>query len=198
LDNEYADMSAVIRVSEMNKRKRKSELDKKYLSQYLNEIGQAIMTQEDFFLYAFSKPIKRDPEDYLRHLRIYGLQRTENGTQYTMMQEKDPKSQILSIELYLSLEKQREEENDANKMNSTIDQKYQDYFDNEEIRDKLPEITECEHIHNKAVFDCFNEALDYFRPRSLKGATMPWNKQHFPNINCSGIQETLNIISKVK
>jgi hypothetical protein len=35
---------------------------------------------------------------------------------------------------------------------------------------------EWENIHNKAIFDALNEALDYARPFSLKGPPLPWSK----------------------
>lgn len=31
-----------------------------------------------------------------------------------------------------------------------------------------------EHVHNKMLFDSFNEALDNFRPYGLKGCPFPW------------------------
>lgn len=31
-----------------------------------------------------------------------------------------------------------------------------------------------EIIHNKAIFDAFNEALDHFRPHSVHGMPYPW------------------------
>ena len=34
--------------------------------------------------------------------------------------------------------------------------------------------TELQAIHNKAVFDAFNEALDFFRPFGIKGYPCPW------------------------
>ena len=33
-----------------------------------------------------------------------------------------------------------------------------------------------ERIHNKAIFDAFNEALDYHRPFGIKGKPLPWRK----------------------
>lgn len=33
---------------------------------------------------------------------------------------------------------------------------------------------ELEHIHNKVIFDAFNEALDSFRLFGLKGKPFPW------------------------
>ena len=35
-------------------------------------------------------------------------------------------------------------------------------------------LIEYEHIHNKAIFDSFNEALDEMRPFGLKGYSFPW------------------------
>lgn len=35
-------------------------------------------------------------------------------------------------------------------------------------------IVELERIHNKAIFDAFNEALDYYRPFGIKGRPLPW------------------------
>lgn len=33
-----------------------------------------------------------------------------------------------------------------------------------------------ERIHNKAIFDAYNESLDYFRPFGIKGRPLPWRK----------------------
>ena len=34
-----------------------------------------------------------------------------------------------------------------------------------------------ENIHNKAIFDGLNEALDGMRPYGLKGPPVPWSRQ---------------------
>ena len=34
---------------------------------------------------------------------------------------------------------------------------------------------EVQNIHNKAIFDAFNEALDGLRPYGLRGPPVPWN-----------------------
>ncbi|KAM3131868.1 hypothetical protein pb186bvf_015989 [Paramecium bursaria] len=36
---------------------------------------------------------------------------------------------------------------------------------------------ELDRIHNKSIFDAFNEALDYYRPYGIKGRPLPWRKQ---------------------
>lgn len=35
---------------------------------------------------------------------------------------------------------------------------------------------ECENIHNKAIFDGLNEALDGLRPYGLRGPPVPWSQ----------------------
>jgi hypothetical protein len=36
-------------------------------------------------------------------------------------------------------------------------------------------ILECEHIHNKVLFDCINEILDKYRPYGKEGFPLPWS-----------------------
>lgn len=36
-------------------------------------------------------------------------------------------------------------------------------------------ISEADHIHNKAIFDCVNEAMNNIRPYALNGEPMPWS-----------------------
>lgn len=40
--------------------------------------------------------------------------------------------------------------------------------------DRTDFISDIEIIHNKALFDSLNEALDYFRPYSVRGIPYPW------------------------
>lgn len=41
--------------------------------------------------------------------------------------------------------------------------------------DPLYETKECEHIHNRAMFDCLNHALNVYRPYySFDGEVFPW------------------------
>lgn len=40
----------------------------------------------------------------------------------------------------------------------------------------LAEIEEYLHFHNKAIFDCVNECLEFFQPYySSSGEPFPWN-----------------------
>jgi len=36
-------------------------------------------------------------------------------------------------------------------------------------------VAESEHIHNKAIFDAVNEALNFYRPYGARGEPMPWS-----------------------
>jgi len=75
------------------------------------------------------------------------LQSSERVTQETVP--------ILSLETYLELENKREGAK----------------VDDEELQEF---IEECEHIHNKAIFDAVNETLDCMRPYAIKGHSLPW------------------------
>mmetsp|Transcript_25793 Transcript_25793/g.29731 ORF Transcript_25793/g.29731 Transcript_25793/m.29731 type:complete len:163 (-) Transcript_25793:240-728(-) len=125
------------------------------------------MTNPNQFLKAYKTPIRNNAEEYLKSLRFYGLQKTDGKTEYTMMQDCSVNPHILPISVYLDLEKEREERMEA--------------MDNsEEFLDSVAScpngvLTESIHIHNKALFDGFNDALDTFRLYKQKGEPMPWN-----------------------
>lgn len=77
---------------------------------------------------------------------------------------------ILNVELYLTLERARE-----NMIREALQQ----------IREQAPDqsfdselsgiLSEADHIHNKSVFDAINEALNMVRPYGSKGEPMPWS-----------------------
>jgi hypothetical protein len=69
---------------------------------------------------------------------------------------------ILSVDLYLEIEKVREETMMARK--SSVDAK------------KL-QIWESIHIFNKCIFDSINESLMKFRPYGIAGQPMPWSNK---------------------
>jgi hypothetical protein len=39
-------------------------------------------------------------------------------------------------------------------------------------------LAECEHIHNKVLFDCINDSLLQFKPFGKDGAPLPWSRQN--------------------
>ena len=77
---------------------------------------------------------------------------------------------VLPVDLYLKIEKHRYR---------------QQIFDVPERVEKSSSIedpkqfqVEMENIHNKAIFDGLNEALDGMRPYGLRGPPVPWSKQN--------------------
>lgn len=43
-------------------------------------------------------------------------------------------------------------------------------------------MSEAQHIHNKVVFDCVNEALNLVRPYGSQGEPMPWSRKPRRNL----------------
>ena len=39
-------------------------------------------------------------------------------------------------------------------------------------------LAECEHIHNKVLFDCINDSLLQFKPYGKEGAPLPWSRMN--------------------
>lgn len=56
-----------------------------------------------------------------------------------------------------------------------------------------------ENIHNKAIFDAVNEAMDGFRPYGLRGPPLPWSKNSKTLTFKFGKEETFDyLLQKVK
>lgn len=91
------------------------------------------------------------------------MQKSELGT-YTHFETTldASKCPIVSVDLYLDVEKQREE-------NMLVRQR------NVDARQK--QIFESIHIFNKCIFDSVNESLMKFRPYGLVGQPMPWSNK---------------------
>ena len=91
-------------------------------------------------------------------------------------------SSILNVQLYLTLEKARE-----NVIREALQQIKDAAAEGEDlaIDSNLSELlSESDHIHNKAIFDAVNEALNSVRPYGKLGEPMPWSmrprKNFFP------------------
>jgi len=39
-------------------------------------------------------------------------------------------------------------------------------------------LAECEHIHNKVLFDCINDSLLQFKPYGKEGAPLSWSRKN--------------------
>jgi len=109
-------------------------------------------------------PLERD-----HMLMLNQLQNSEIGS-CEHFDEKFP--QVLPLDLYLTLEKRRKEAREK-----------QLEGEEGERRDSQGEmlkilLAECEHIHNKVLFDCINDSLLQFKPYGKDGAPVPWSRKN--------------------
>lgn len=61
-------------------------------------------------------------------------------------------------------------------------------------------ISEADHIHNKAIFDCVNEAMNEARPYGVAGEPMPWTNTPRKNVFLmieDNIESVTNTLEKV-
>jgi hypothetical protein len=72
--------------------------------------------------------------------------------------------EVIPISVYLELEKEREEKEEIPEQN--------------ELNFERNIFTESVHIHNKAIFDAFNEALIDQRLYKRKGEPLPWEGEY--------------------
>lgn len=109
------------------------------------------------------EPIKKSPRDVLNQ-----LQNSEIGSYEHFEQHYPP---VLPLETYLKLERRRKElrileqsENGSNVMSSPNAAETRNF------------LAECEHIHNKTLFDCINDSLLQFKPYAKDGEPLPWSR----------------------
>ena len=93
------------------------------------------------------------------------LQTSEIGN-YMHFDTYDPVIPILGVDMYLEIEKHKENERLEYGGLSDRSQSAAESF-----------AVEMEHIHNKAIFDCINESLNQFRPYGKEGVPMMWSKR---------------------
>jgi hypothetical protein len=165
--------------------------DNEVIAQYADEIFHQIRVRREQFMNAFYTPICKNPFEVL-----YNLQRMDIGDFEMVSEESTSMANILNVDLYLTLEKAREDV-----LHEAIEaaRKEQERLASQE--DELTElVAESEHIHNKAVFDCVNEALNMFRPYGARGEPMPWSSKNRRNaIFLSDEEPALNaILQKAK
>ncbi|CAI2380071.1 unnamed protein product [Moneuplotes crassus] len=94
--------------------------------------------------------------------------------------EKSPQEEIPEEnKMEETKEKETPKSNEENSDNKDDDsESLSSFTKDEELDTKLFNLKcEWENIHNKAIFDAVNEALDGFRPYGLKGPPLPWSKQ---------------------
>jgi hypothetical protein len=97
---------------------------------------------------------------------------------------------ILNVQLYLTLEKERESV--IKEAIEQIKMQSEEEINEEELAEM---ISEADHIHNKAIFDCVNEAMNLCRPYSAQGEPMPWSAAPRKNVYLM-IDDTLESVHR--
>lgn len=92
--------------------------------------------------------------------------------------EDEPYLPVLSVEIYLNLERNKEYVLLADSMDESsmidINSQHSEKSKKSLVEDQSM-LAEWENIHNKVFFDAINEALDEFRPYGNKGPPAPWS-----------------------
>eukprot|EP00826_Nyctotherus_ovalis_P028830 TRINITY_DN2272_c0_g1_i10.p1 TRINITY_DN2272_c0_g1~~TRINITY_DN2272_c0_g1_i10.p1 ORF type:complete len:616 (-),score=189.41 TRINITY_DN2272_c0_g1_i10:133-1956(-) len=143
------------------------------INDYMNELlHEVFATQQESFISSISQPVIEDPFEVLKRIQNADKECCAEACVYELYP-------VLQLDTYLELEKKHEASR------------------TEEAESELQDLLEeCEHIHNKAVFDATNEALAMMRPYGTAGQPMPWSLA--PRILVSKIFEPAEIIRKVK
>lgn len=118
---------------------------------------------------------KRSEEDRLNSERLKAREEHENQKQ----KKKEDKKKLDNM---IDSDKPKNEENappdPENEDKERDTDSMSSFTKDEELDTKLFNLKcEWENIHNKAIFDAVNEALDGLRPYGLKGPPLPWSKQ---------------------
>lgn len=147
-----------------------SEMDD--IGEYLDRIfAQVLINQKAEFIFEVNQPIK---------IEILARLQGEDSENRIPMQLPHETHPIVPIETYLELEKVHKSTQGFLELNIT----------------QKKTLEECEHIHNKAVFDAVNEALNLIRPYGLNGEPMPWSSQQ--RILFKSIADPQMIIKNIK
>lgn len=114
LNSERALNFSLIRNYEMKRtRADKNVYDTEVFWNYIDEVYEAINSRSELFMKAFSKPIQKDFLEWLTKLHYYGImENIPENIEDSLLDSLDDQASILTIDLYLSLEKKREEENE--------------------------------------------------------------------------------------
>lgn len=111
------------------------------------------------FLKQLTQPIQKEPTEILQ-----ALQTSEIGSYKHFETTQDiQKHPIIPVDLYLDIEKAREE--------AMIQRK------GTNVNRETQLLWESIHIQNKSFFDAVNESLMKFRPYGLTGEPMPWSNK---------------------
>ncbi|KAL4429918.1 hypothetical protein ABPG74_000284 [Tetrahymena malaccensis] len=129
------------------------------VKEYIHTVSTHIQNDNDYktkFLTHINTWLGPQPEELLKLLHMYDGQEDQLDTSDESSYSTQP---ILDGKLYTDIERKRNVQPSQDK-----------------IRDNL--IQTLERIHNKAIFEAFNEALDYQRMYGLRGKPFPWKITH--------------------
>ena len=102
----------------------------------------------------------------------------EKEEKHSDVQGKNTNSWSPENKTLLNSENEKERECEEEKNEDWESESKSSFTKDEELDNKLFNLKcEWENIHNKAIFDAVNEALDGLRPYGLKGPPLPWSKQ---------------------
>lgn len=110
------------------------------------------------------EPLTKNPREVLNQ-----LQNSEIGS-YEHFENHFPP--VLPLETYLRLERRRKDLRNASAAEQNTD------LQSTQALEARNFLAECEHIHNKVLFDCINDCLLQFKPYGKDGAPLPWSRQN--------------------
>ena len=108
----------------------------------MEEVLDEILKDRHKFLNNINQPLSKKALEVLNQ-----LQNSEIGS-YEHFEINFPS--VLPLDLYLKLEKRRKESRDSDRRDS---------LSNTSTTGDKNFLAECEHIHNKVLFDCINDSL---------------------------------------
>jgi hypothetical protein len=114
------------------------------------------------FLETLTKPLTKEHTDLLKQLHDTEVGSCEHFEEHFPM--------ILPLDLYLTLEKRRKEKREKENMENPSG--------NPQLEQCKVLVAECEHIHNKVLFDCINDSLLQFKPYGKEGEPLPWQRKN--------------------
>ncbi len=150
-------------------RRRGIRTDANRIGSYLDDLfAELLKTEKGTFISEINRSIVKPALELLSNLQST---QGEHNAPALLPHEMSP---IVPLNLYLELEKLRE--------GSLVVAKKRPADSStapKEGRQSPAQgfLEECEHIHDKSIFDAVNEALNLIRPYGLNGEPMPWSLQ---------------------
>jgi hypothetical protein len=124
------------------------------IEKYVDEIIEEVKQNRPEFMREIIKPLQKNPIDGL-----FQMQNSEIGSYDHFQTNYTP---VLSLDLYLKLEKRRKDSREHSRTDHPDGLFDFDAHNEDELRrDGVNKnfLAECQHIHNKVLFDCINDSL---------------------------------------